>query len=189
MSAESLTGRLVRLRRKQLGDAPRDYAWRRDPELCKFDAVSPIRLSYPEYLSDYEYDVLRESRLRMRFAIETFEGDHIGNCSYYDIDLARRQAELGIMIGDKRYWGQGFGTDVVETLLGHVFRETSLERVYLYTLEWNERAQACFSKAGFREHSRVTEAGHRFVVMEIWRLEWEARTAGRLEPEESIRGS
>lgn len=170
-----LEGRLIRLRDKTLEDAPRDYAWRKDPELCAYDAVTPIQSSYADYLADYRYDVLRKSRLRLRFAIETLAGEHIGNCSCYDIDEGRQQAELGIMIGDKRYWSRGYGTDIVRTLLRHVFATTQLERIYLYTLEWNGRAQGCFRKASFRECARVTEGGHRFVVMEVWRHDWLAQ--------------
>lgn len=181
------TGRLIRLREKQVDDAPRDYEWRRDPELCRYDAVTPIRLSYDDYVADYRYDMLRPSRLRMRFAIETLAGRHIGNCSCYDIDEGRRQAELGIMIGDKDYWSQGYGTDVVETLLAHVFATTNLDRIYLYTLEWNDRAQACFRKAGFREYGRVTEAGHQFVVMDIWRRDWENRQSRGTASEHVVR--
>lgn len=182
-----IEGRLIRLREKRLEDARQDYEWRRDPELCSYDAVTPIRISFAEYLADYRYDVLRQSRLRMRFAIESFAGDHIGNCSCYDIDEARRQAELGIMIGDKRYWTRGYGTDVIRTLIGHVFTATRLERIYLYTLEWNKRAQACFRKAGFREYDRVTEGGHRFVVMDIWRADWQ-KLIERAAPGELVPG-
>jgi RimJ/RimL family protein N-acetyltransferase len=185
----SIEGRLVRLREKRIEDAPRDYAWRKDPELCSYDAVTPIRMSYAEYLSDYRYDTLRQSRLRLRFAIETLEGEHIGNCSCYDIDEARRQAELGIMIGDKRYWSQGYGTDVIQTLLDHVFSLDRIDRVYLYTLEWNTRAQNCFRKVGFREYSRVTEGGYRFVVMDVWRPDWDAHRARRVEPEKIVKGT
>ena len=183
-----LEGRLIRLRDKQLDDAPRDYAWRKDPELCRYDAVTPIQTSYADYLADYRYDALRKSRLRIRFAIESKDGEHIGNCSCYDIDETRRQAELGIMIGDKRFWSQGYGADAVETLLDYVFSTTQLDRVYLYTLEWNDRAQACFRKVGFRECARVTEGGHRFVVMEIWRGDRQRRVAQQVEaePEELV---
>ncbi len=40
------TGELVRLREKQLEDAKRDYEWRRDPELARYDAARPLTMSY-----------------------------------------------------------------------------------------------------------------------------------------------
>ena len=44
------------------------------------------------------------------------------------------------MIGDRRFWGKGYGNDAVNTLVRYVFTETRLRRVYLHTLDWNQRA-------------------------------------------------
>ena len=55
------------------------------------------------------------------------------------------------MIGNRDYWGLGYGTDSVNALLGHIFTTTTLDRVYLHTLDWNVRAQRAFAKSGFRE--------------------------------------
>ena len=41
-----VTGERVRLRRKRLSDAPSDFAWRRDPDLTRYDAAKPTSLSY-----------------------------------------------------------------------------------------------------------------------------------------------
>jgi RimJ/RimL family protein N-acetyltransferase len=169
VSSDILEGNLVRLRPKTLGDAPRDYAWRRDPELSSFDALLPTTATYDEFLREYQYELANLGPRRKRFAIETRDGHHIGNCSLYNIDERRRQAELGIMIGDRAYWGRGYGTDTVRTLVAYAFRELPVDRVYLYTLDWNLRAQHSFAKAGFKEVARVQDDRHRFVVMEIYR--------------------
>ena len=92
---------------------------------------------------------------------------------YYDIDLRRGQAELGIMIGDRDYWSRGYGTDSVNTLLTHIFTSTSIDRVYLHTLEWNQRARNSFAKSGFKELRPVRRNGLDFIYMEVWRTEWE----------------
>ena len=38
-------GELVRLRGKRLTDLDNDFAWRRDPELARFDAAQPTIIS------------------------------------------------------------------------------------------------------------------------------------------------
>ena len=103
------------------------------------------------------------------------DGKHIGNCMYYDIDVRRREAELGIMIGDRDYWGDGYGADAVETLLRYVFAQGTLDRIYLHTLDWNQRARGSFAKAGFREVKSVRRGGMNFVLMEVRRAAWETR--------------
>ena len=164
-----LEGQKVVLREKRITDAENDYAWRCDRDLARLDAASPIKPSYREYVAYYADELRFPSRRRHRFAIESLDGKHIGNCMYYDIDEQRRQAELGIMIGDRHYWGKGYGTDAVNTLVNHIFTETNIDRIYLNTLEWNVRAQLCFQKCKFIPCGRVTKNGNDFIVMELHR--------------------
>ncbi|MCS7001427.1 MAG: GNAT family N-acetyltransferase [Dehalococcoidia bacterium] len=181
-SAYVAEGDKIRLREKRPEDAAADYAWRRDPELASFDAVPPISLTFDEFLREYQYELASLGPRRRRFAIETKTGKHIGNCSLFNVDERRKQAELGIMIGDRAYWGRGYGADTVRTLVRYAFEVMRLDRVYLYTLEWNERAQHSFRNAGFRETSRVSDDRNRFVVMEVLRHEYEARAPREPNP-------
>src|SRR5512143_144516 len=43
----------------------------------------------------------------------------IGNCGFFNLNACNRCAEFGIMIGDKSYWNQGYGTEAVRLLLKH----------------------------------------------------------------------
>lgn len=162
-------GERVVLRRKQLSDAERDYHWRSDPDLAAFDATRPLRSSYEEFLALYREELQYPGPFRHMFALEDPHGKHIGNIMYYNLDEGRGEAELGVTIGDRAYWGQGYGTDAVRTLVRYLFEGASLRRIYLHTLEWNQRAQRCFEKAGFVVCGRRRRDGHDFVVMEIHR--------------------
>lgn len=168
---ELARGTLVRLRRKRLEDAQTDYRWRRDPELARFDAATPLRSTFQEFLVTYTDDIRYPSPYRRVFAVEDLDGHHIGNVMYYNIDERRGEAELGITIGDKRYWGQGYGADTVRTFLTYLFTETGLRRIYLNTLDWNVRAQRSFRKAGFVPIGMNRRGFHTFVTMEC-RREW-----------------
>ena len=169
-------GKKVILREKSVDDAQADYAWRVDEELARLDATRPLNMSYNDFLryskEEMNYPIPRSKRL----AIDTLDGKHIGNCMYYDIDLRQGEAELGIMIGDREYWGKGYGTDSVNSLLDHIFTTTPITRVYLHTLEWNNRARSSFAKSGFREVKPVRRNGFDFIYMEVWRSEWERRS-------------
>lgn len=157
-----------------MDDAEADYSWRIDPELASLDATRPVTLTFTEYLRYHRDDVNYPSPWSVRMAIDTLDGRHIGNCMYYDINNEKSQCELGIMIGDRDYWSKGYGTDVVKIALTRIFTATELERVYLHTLTHNFRAQKSFVKAGFVPAREVKRDGYEFVLMEIWRKEWEA---------------
>ena len=47
------TGKLVRLREKQIEDAQQDYDWRRDPELATYDAAVPISMSFRSFVATF----------------------------------------------------------------------------------------------------------------------------------------
>ena len=179
-----IAGTRISLRDKKLSDARHDYDWQTDPELARLDATTPLAMSYTRYLLDYALELRASSVRRRRLAIDTLDGRHIGNCSYYDIDERRGEAQLGIMIGDRDYWDSGYGVDVVSTLVRHIFQETRLERIYLKTLNSNTRAQKCFCKCGFREYGHLRRDGYKFMLMELYRQQWQQSPIESPRPEE-----
>jgi RimJ/RimL family protein N-acetyltransferase len=176
-----ITGKLVRLRPKHIKDASNDYLWRRDEELSRLDAAIPLSISYGEYLMFYGTELYGGGDDRFRFGVETLDGKHIGNCALYNVDHHKREAELGVMVGDRDYWDKGYGADAVRTLVRHAFATTNLERIHLKTLDWNARAQACFTKCGFTPSGKFMSGPHTFLEMEITR----ARAASLEKPQES----
>jgi len=78
------------------------------------------------------------------FAIETEKGVHIGNIGLHEIVYKDGKATLGIMIGEKGYWGQGYGSDALKALLRFAFEELNLHRLYLSVFDFNKRAIRCY---------------------------------------------
>ena len=168
-----ITGSKVILREKSSVDAWNDYAWETDPELSQLDATRPITMTFSQYLSDYAYELHHSPPASRQFAIDTLDGKHIGNCSCYNLDKTRGEAELGILIGNHDYWDKGYGTDAVTTLVSHIFHQTNLKRIYLKTLDSNTRAQKCFKKCGLTPYGHLRRDGFSFMLMEIHRKQWE----------------
>ena len=163
----------VRIREKRETDIRNEYSWRIDPELSRLDATRPMTMSYEDFFRYSREEMQFPNYRSKRLAVETLEGIHIGNIMYYDLDMRSRQAELGIMIGDKEYWSSGYGTDTVNTLLRHLFTTLELDKVYLHTLSWNYRAQASFNKSGFKSVRDVKRGGQDFILIEVPRPDWE----------------
>ena len=172
-----IIGSKIKLRDKNLGDALNDYTWRTDPELAWLDGASLPTTTFSSYLADYANELRYPSLSRHRFAVETLDGKHIGNCSYYNIDETKGEAELGIMIGNRDYWGKGYGADTVTTLVNYIFHQTRLRRIYLKTLDSNSRAQKCFKKCGFTPCGHLVRDGFSFTLMEISRKQWQEKQA------------
>jgi RimJ/RimL family protein N-acetyltransferase len=175
-----LRGVRVILRDKRLEDAEYDYIWRSDPELARLDAAYPLTMNYDRYLKIFQDQLRYPTPGSHHFAIEVADSRFIGNCMYYDLDNVNREAELGIVIGDRDYWSGAYGYDAVVTLLDYMFREKNLKRVYLHTLEWNQRAQRCFAKCGFNPVRGVRRMGQDFILMEVLREDWLGSAEDRL---------
>lgn len=175
-----LQGVRVLLRDKRLEDAEFDYIWRSDPELARLDAAYPLTMNYERYLKIFQDQLRYPTPGSHHFGIDVADGKFIGNCMYYDLDSINREAELGIVIGDRDYWSGAYGYDAVVTLLDYMFTEKNLKRVYLHTLQWNERAQKCFMKCGFDPLREVRRMGQDFLLMEVLRNDWFLKSEERL---------
>ena len=175
---DAIFGSKIKLRDKHLADVAEDYAWQTDSELAQLDAAPLLTSTFPQYISDYADALHSLHPSRRQFAVETLDGNHIGNCSYYGIDKLKGEAELGIMIGKRDYWNKGYGADTVSTLVSYIFRHTNLKRIHLKTLNSNIRAQKCFKKCGFTPYGHAVRNGYSFMLMEIDRKQWEEKQSG-----------
>lgn len=176
-----ITASKVRLRSKTIDDARDDYRWQTDPELARLDANAPLEISFSRFLEEYSFEMSYPLGDRHEFAIENLDGRHIGNCVYYNVDMLRGEAELGIMIGEREYWGKGYGVAAISALLEHIFTRTNINRTHLKTLDWNARARRCFEKCGFIQTGNMKKNGYRFICMEIHRSQWQAERETKSE--------
>ena len=162
-------GRRAIIRRKRLADACDEYRWRTDPELAHFDAARPVQIPFDGYQRNWSFDFRFTDMPVRSYAIEDENGRHIGNIMYYNVDSERGEAEVGISIGERTHWSQGYGTDALDTLVRFLMDRSSLCRLYLHTLDWNARAHRAFRKAGFQVCGTSWRDGHTFTVMELRR--------------------
>jgi RimJ/RimL family protein N-acetyltransferase len=177
VEGEVARGELIVLRTKTIADARQDYDWRCDPELATFDAARPFGGSFSEYMAIFGDELAFPSPYRRTLAVENQDGRHIGNVMYYNVDYQRREAEIGVTIGVREYWGRGYGTDLISTFIRYLFETTVLDRIYLKTLDWNVRAQRCFEKAGFKRYGTSRRGDYSFVLMDVRRDDFDAETA------------
>ncbi len=170
------TGRAVVIRRKHPSDALDDYRWRRDPDLARYDSREPLTLPFSDFYERFERDLLYQDPARGSFSIDSPEGEHIGNVMYYNADEYRESAEFGISLGRDSHRGAGLGTDATVTFIRYLWDTLPFRRIYLHTLEWNQRAERCFRRAGFDQTARVFRQDQWFIRMEVrreWWLMWD----------------
>lgn len=151
----SIQGEKIRLRAIERSDIPAFVCWFNDPEVTQYLLMyMPMSLAQEEHWFEAQLD----DRDRSIFGIETAEGTLIGNIGLHDINWKDRKATLGITIGAKEYWGQGYGTDAIRTLLRFCFQQMNLHRISLSVWDYNSRAMRCYEKCGFQVEGRLRQA-------------------------------
>lgn len=170
-------GERVVIRLKDPSDALDDYTWRRDPELARFDALEPISMPFSEYLGRLEEEIRVPPVNRRSYSLVDAAGVHFGNLMYYNVSAGRDAAEVGISVGLERYRGAGFGTEAMILFVRYLWETTTFRLLYLHTLEWNDRAQRSFRRAGFAATARTLRGDEMFVRMEARREWWLMRDA------------
>lgn len=123
--------------------------WLEDPQILRLafgteqDDQTVLKLG-KIYLA--EMDAARGSMLGICDSLERLMG--FVRFAFFQGDQGRN-ARIGILLGKKESWGQGFGTSAVQLTLYFLFERKGVRRIELDTAEFNARAQRCFRKCGF----------------------------------------
>jgi RimJ/RimL family protein N-acetyltransferase len=186
--SELFKGKLVRLAAIDPEEDSKSFSkWSRDSEYKRLLDFAPPRLYSVRASKEWIEKQLEASQPNTYwFAIRSLEDDRLLG----DIDLAvttwgGRDAFVGIGIGERDFWGKGYGTEAMQLALRFAFTELNLRRVTLDVVENNQRAVRSYEKAGFRIEGRERQAiqreGHRWDVlfMGILREEWIKENEGK----------
>lgn len=174
---EVVPGERVFLSHVQREDLPLLARWFSDLEITAYLGIPGRSFTLEDEQSWFERT--RTAENEQQFAIVLREGCRlIGTCGLMRIDHQRGAAELGISIGDKHAWGQGYGTETVRLLLDYGFTFLGLHTIFLWHSSFNARGHHAYLKAGFKPAGRLRGvsvlAGQRYdhVLMDITREEF-----------------
>ena len=174
-----LQGKRVRLRSIRRDDLTRLWEFNNDLEVeLAGGGDPPIPQALARLEAEYDQEVARGGRDGPRFAIEA-DGKLIGQCALFNVNATAQTCELGITIGDKEYWGRGYGRESINLLVEYAFRYHNYRKVWLQVHAGNERAMRAYQACGFVEEGRlrahVWSDGlyDDLVVMGLLREEWQ----------------
>jgi len=175
-------GNRIRLRAAERGDLEKFVEWVNDPEVTR-----GLTLFLPMSSIDEEKwfeTAMQKPQVEKPLVIDIKDGDEwrvIGNSGFFDFDWIARSAEVGIMIGDKSVWNQGYGTETMRLLLRHAFQTLNLHRVFLRVHSDNVYAIRTYEKVGFVHEGRLRQVVYRdgeyhdLLMMSILHTEWDSR--------------
>ncbi|MFX1503194.1 MAG: GNAT family N-acetyltransferase [Promethearchaeota archaeon] len=175
---------MLRGERVTLGPIKREYIesflkWFNDPEITQYLVIyRPMtRMAEEEWMDNLK---TRENDILFSIVIPNEDGTEklIGNCGIHRIDWKNRVGEIGIAIGEKEYQNKGYGTEALELLLDYGFKTVNLNRLELYTYDFNIGGLKSYKKVGFVEEGRrrqfvwINGSYHDAILMGILAEEW-----------------
>lgn len=122
-------------------------AWLQDSEVMQGIASSGYTL---DKLKEYVNERLFNTDIAF-FAICSNETkEHIGNVKIDFHDKNANVSELGLLIGNKNYWGKGVGYEACRLAIDYGFNTMHLRKIYLAVYENNLNAKKLYEKLGFK---------------------------------------
>jgi RimJ/RimL family protein N-acetyltransferase len=177
-----MQGELIRLRGFEKSDADAMLRWASDEEVVRWHGPPDWPASRAQQDRYIERATAADAEDKA-FAIETLDGELVGDCGLRKIDWKSRKAEFFITIGEKQFWDKGFGADTLKLIIRLAFDKMNLNRVWLTVLADNPRAVRCYEKCGFaregllRQESFVDGKYRDVLMMAILKEDYE-RTRG-----------
>jgi RimJ/RimL family protein N-acetyltransferase len=165
------------------------FRWNNDPELNRLDSEVPYeKETFGEFKSRFEHMCDSPSPSHRIFEIHAREDETLIGLAYATrISSHNRHAQVGITIGDRDYWGKGYGRESFELLLAYCFEGIGLHRVSAETFEYHTAWRDLLEGMGFRKEGTAREYLRRddtYWDKELYALleqEYRARRAGAEE--------
>jgi len=171
-------------------DLPKRVEWINDPLV----QATLVFDHYPTSLARTRrwFQKVTMDDTRRDFSIFTTEGEYIGFCGFTDISWRHRKAERYTVIGDRSFWRQGLGTEIIQLMEKYGFGELGLNKICTYHVSHNEGLHRIMEKLGYRTVGLVRDDlfvhGHyqdRYLC-ELLREDWLKRKQNEAEAEADV---
>jgi len=173
-----LQGAALTLRPFTVADISVRYlSWLVDPEVTRFLEIRhavQTRETATAFVSAFAGPVEK-----YMWGIENRETGLIGTTTLYDINRVHGLSELGLLIGDKEFWGHGVSAETVNLVAGFAFDTLNLRRLSGGSYARNHGMNFTYRRLGFtlegKQRKAFTVAPGEFVDGFRWGLsaeEW-----------------
>lgn len=137
------------------------HSWRNDMDIMQFDQPGFLYpISYDEAASWHEK--INSYNNSHSFIIKDKKSDEaIGICAFMNMDYKNRNVELSIVLGEKKFWGKGYGKQVMDLMIKLGFEEFNMHKLILRVMSFNDRAIRLYEKLGFEKEGTLKETIYR----------------------------
>ena len=165
------TERLL-LRSLEPDDASEQYRSWFNPEIAAMGVRTARRQPSIEELRTFIAERLDRDDVLFLGIFDKAGSSHIGNIKYEPIDSQRAFAVMGILLGEKAWWGKGVAAEVLFPTARWVRQRYGVREIALGVMKDNALARRGYEKVGFRvepsQHITIDPTRHESMV---WHLD------------------
>jgi RimJ/RimL family protein N-acetyltransferase len=170
-----LRGKKTILRPVEESDLPLLTKWINDREVTRF-----LKARMPQMYSGEKkwFDKLEGDKDNVVLVITTLEGKPIGVMGVHKIRWVDGVATTGAFIGEKSYWGKGYGTDAKMQVLNFCFNTLNLRKINSKVYSFNSRSLAYSKHCGYKQEGVLKSERygdgkyHDVVLLALFRENW-----------------
>ena len=161
--------------------------WLNDPEVNRFLEVRFVhqtRATVEAFVRSFY-----SGAEKYLWGIYPKDGDMVGTATVQSVKRTHGTCELGVMIGEKSFWGEGASTEAMELVAGFVFDTLGMRRLTGGSYSLNHGMNFTFNRLGWRREGTLREAflfegkfidGYRWAILaDDWRQGKTERPAPR----------
>ncbi len=148
----TLEGEKVRFEPLQLVNIHQHFKWNNDPELNRLDSELPYsKESFGEFKKRFERMIYHPSFNSQDFEIYAEDDVLIGIAYIANLSDHNKHCSVSITIGNRDYWGKGYGRDALRLVLRYCFDTLEMHRVDTELFSFNDAWKRLVLWAGFHQ--------------------------------------
>ncbi|HRK62360.1 MAG TPA: GNAT family protein [Candidatus Omnitrophota bacterium] len=145
-----LNGKKVYLRDLVYDDLFGDYfQWLNDEEVTRYTYIGREPNSIEKMKAYYQAVALSDNNALFAI-IDRGTDKHIGNVRLGPIHPVHRNANFGILIGNKNFWGKGYASESMRLVVEYAFAQLNVHKINLGVVAHNSVASSLYERVGFR---------------------------------------
>ena len=155
VSPFTFPGYRVQLRPIRTSDVDGIMTWVNNPQITRNFAGMSRQITREEELV-YLEGMIRSKTDRL-YALETTDGEYLGNAGLHKIYWPARNGRVGLVVGNPKAQGKGIGQQAMRLILALGFLELGLHKVWLIHFSTNGRMKHIAEKTGFIQEGHLRD--------------------------------
>lgn len=126
------------------------YDWINDIDVIKY-TESRFYPNSKKQLEEYILKISDDMNSVFFAIIDKKTNKYIGNIKLGNINWIHRFGDIGIIIGDKDFWGKGYAQEAIKLIVNYGFKVLNLNKLTAGCYSLNKGSIGAFKKVGFEE--------------------------------------